>query len=305
MGVHLRVGGRRRWSMMMVVGAMVGVWLSGFSCRGLAVRVWLSGLGRAWRESAAGERGGRLAGERGGKLAGERGGRLAGGRGGRLALPPAEARATSLDGAGASLMGGCLPAKPILGARIIGGSDGATTASTVSSERRERGEESAEEGEESGRLSERTEVVTPSAEWCSGGEAGEKSPIPAALIAATMKRYAWPGERLPTRAHGSGESVVSMPTCQVIPPSMEKRSWYAESSGSPPAGGGGAFHQRWTPPAPSGTQVMSCGADGRCRFARCCVWKLLAEKHLREGVGGGRGGEGGRVGGGACGGGGV
>eukprot|EP00967_Tisochrysis_lutea_P153755 scaffold304105_cov32-Tisochrysis_lutea.AAC.2 len=36
--------------------------------------------------------------------------------------------------------------------------------------------------------------------------------MPAALIPATMKRYACPGDRLPTRAQGSGESVLSMPT---------------------------------------------------------------------------------------------
>mmetsp|Transcript_19101 Transcript_19101/g.56632 ORF Transcript_19101/g.56632 Transcript_19101/m.56632 type:complete len:203 (-) Transcript_19101:274-882(-) len=51
------------------------------------------------------------------------------------------------------------------------------------------GDETADEcGEERIELSDGTAVVMPSGEWWSGGEGGEKSPMPAALMAATMKR---------------------------------------------------------------------------------------------------------------------
>eukprot|EP00962_Isochrysis_galbana_P023369 scaffold7039_cov118-Isochrysis_galbana.AAC.3 len=70
-------------------------------------------------------------------------------------------------------------------------------------------------------------------------------------------------------------------TCHELPPSIEKRNWKAVSSGSPLSGGGGAFHHKWTPPTPSGTQVISRGAPGRCRCgSSACLALRARRRHL-------------------------
>eukprot|EP00962_Isochrysis_galbana_P023370 scaffold7039_cov118-Isochrysis_galbana.AAC.4 len=129
------------------------------------------------------------------------------------------ASTTSDDGAGARVRPGCWPFRPRSMAIMKGGSAGTSALRSgggdSAPEYSDRGDDSTEEvGDESDELSERTLIPAPSEPWWRAGEAAENSPIPAALMPATMKRYEWPADRLPTRAHGSGESVLSMPICQ-------------------------------------------------------------------------------------------